>query len=72
MDINLLRETMTIVSFVTFIGILRFAMHPSNKERFEEAAVEVLEDDDAVTLTPAPGLKNAGAAPTSQGRGGKT
>jgi cbb3-type cytochrome oxidase subunit 3 len=46
MDINLLREVVTVVSFVTFIGILRYAMHPANKARFEEAARGVLADDD--------------------------
>ena len=56
MDINLLREAITIVSFLTFLGILFYAVHPKNKQRFEEAAHVVLEDDDAVhpPLTPAP------------------
>jgi len=46
MDINLLREAMTVVSFLTFIGILRWAMHPANKQRFDAAATDVLKDDD--------------------------
>ena len=49
MDINLLREIVTVVSFITFLGILRYALHPANKTRFEEAAVDVLKDDDAAT-----------------------
>ena len=38
MDINLLRETMTVLSFVTFVGIVAYAAMPDNKERFNEAA----------------------------------
>jgi len=46
MDINLLREFTTVVSFITFIGIVRYALDPGNKQRFEEAATSVLKDDD--------------------------
>jgi cbb3-type cytochrome oxidase subunit 3 len=52
MDINLLREAITVVSFITFIGILRFALHPANKQRFEEAATSVLHDDAGEQPTP--------------------
>ena len=38
MDINLIREAVTVVSFLTFGGIVWFAVHPGNKKRFEEAA----------------------------------
>ena len=37
-DITFLREAMTVVSFVVFIGIVWFAVHPINRRRFEEAA----------------------------------
>jgi cbb3-type cytochrome oxidase subunit 3 len=46
MDINLLREIVTVVSFITFLGVLRYALHPANKSRFDAAAVDVLKDDD--------------------------
>ena len=45
MDINLLREVTTVVSFLTFLGILAYAVHPKNKQRFEEEARTVLEDE---------------------------
>ena len=37
-DIDLLRTMVTVVSFVTFIGILWYAMKPGNAERFLTAA----------------------------------
>ena len=44
MDVTLLREVMTVVSLVAFIGIVWFAMTPRNSKRFEEAARLPLED----------------------------
>lgn len=38
MDINLLREAVTVISFTAFMGIVAFAVHPRNAKRFEEAA----------------------------------
>lgn len=38
MDINTLRAVATVVSFVTFIGILVWAWSRSNKQSFDEAA----------------------------------
>jgi cytochrome c oxidase cbb3-type subunit 4 len=37
MDINLLREIATVVSFVTFLGICAWAWSRSNRAAFEEA-----------------------------------
>ena len=37
MDVNLLRIAVTVVSFIVFIGIVVFAVHPGNRRRFEEA-----------------------------------
>ncbi len=45
MDINIVREVATVVSFLTFLGILFYAVHPKNKQRFEEQARSVLEDE---------------------------
>lgn len=45
MDINLLREAVTVLSFGTFVGIVAFAVHPGNRKRFEEAARLALDDD---------------------------
>ena len=38
MDINLLREIVTVLSFGSFLGIVAYAVHPGNKQRFEEAS----------------------------------
>lgn len=38
MDINTLREAMTIVSFLAFVGIVAYAAHPRMGKRFDEAA----------------------------------
>ena len=38
MDVNILREAMTVVSFAAFMGVLWFAAHPSNGKRFDEAS----------------------------------
>ena len=58
MDIDLLRQAMTVISFLVFLGIVAFAAHPRNKRRFEEAARLPLDEE---TLSPT----------LSQGRGGK-
>ena len=38
LDVNLLREAITVVSFLVFIGIVVFAVHPRNRQRFARAA----------------------------------
>ena len=60
MDINILREIMTVASFLAFLGIVRYAMHPGNKERFEEAAKAVLSEEGA-RPSPQPSPKGEGA-----------
>ena len=46
MDINLLREALTVVSFLTFVAIIAWAVHPLNREKFEQAARMPLEDEE--------------------------
>ena len=46
MDMNLLREVVTVVSFVTFVAIVAWAAHPGNRTKFDEAARLPLEDGD--------------------------
>lgn len=46
MDMNLLRELTTVVSFATFVGIVAWAAYPGNKERFEQAARLPLDEGD--------------------------
>ena len=38
MDINLLREAVTVLSFLGFLGIVAFAVSPKNRARFDQAA----------------------------------
>jgi cytochrome c oxidase cbb3-type subunit 4 len=57
MDINLLRQIVTVVAFATFVGIVLWAWSARNGKRFEQAARMALDDD--MTLSPA----------LSQGRG---
>jgi cytochrome c oxidase cbb3-type subunit IV len=38
MDVNLLREVVTVLSFAAFIGVVAYAMSPRNAKRFDEAA----------------------------------
>jgi cytochrome c oxidase cbb3-type subunit 4 len=45
MDVNLLREASTVVSFAVFVGVIWFAVHPGNRKRFDEAARVPLDDE---------------------------
>jgi cytochrome c oxidase cbb3-type subunit 4 len=45
MEINLMREVMTVLSFLAFAGIVAYALNPRNRARFEEAARLPLDDD---------------------------
>lgn len=36
MDINLIREAVTVVALLTFLGIAFWAWKPGNKSRFEQ------------------------------------
>ena len=46
MDINILREVVTVAAFLTFLGIVAFAVYPGNRQRFQEAAMLPLVDDE--------------------------
>lgn len=45
MDINVLREVVTVVSFLAFLGVVGYAVHPANQKGFEEAAKLPLDED---------------------------
>ncbi len=45
MDIDILRQVVTVVSFLAFLGVIAYALHPGNKRRFEDAARLPLEDE---------------------------
>jgi cytochrome c oxidase cbb3-type subunit 4 len=47
MDINMVREAVTVVSFLAFAGVVWYALHPGNRERFEEAARLPLDEEQA-------------------------
>lgn len=48
MDFTLLSSVVTIVSFVTFVGIWYWAFNRNNKARFEQLARIALEVDEPV------------------------
>ena len=60
MDINLLREAVTVLSFAGFLGIVAFAVDPRNRARFAEAARLPLDDE---RPSPQPCPKGEGALP---------
>ena len=45
MDINVLRSIMTVVSLLTFIGIVVWTWSARNRSNFEEAALLPFTDD---------------------------
>ena len=45
MDINLMREAVTVLSFLAFLAICAHALRPSNAGRFERAGRLPLDDD---------------------------
>ncbi len=45
MDINDLRSIVTLVSMLTFLGIVAWAWSKRNKERFDEAAQLPFQDE---------------------------
>jgi cytochrome c oxidase cbb3-type subunit 4 len=47
MDVNILREIVTVLSFAGFLGIVAYAMKPGNRERFDAAARVPLDDEEA-------------------------
>lgn len=62
MDINLLREAVTVLSFAAFLGIVAYAVHPRMRRHFEEAARVPLDDDGPSTQpSPQPSPKGEGA-----------
>ena len=44
-DLNLLRSAVTVLSLITFLGIVVWACSRRNAERFDEAARLPLQDD---------------------------
>jgi cytochrome c oxidase cbb3-type subunit 4 len=45
MDINILRIVATVVSFVTFVGIIWWALDRRKSRQFQQAALLPLNDD---------------------------
>jgi cytochrome c oxidase cbb3-type subunit IV len=46
MDINTLRTLVTVLAFATFLGIVWWAYGPSRKQRFENDARLVFDEED--------------------------
>ena len=45
MDINTLRSAITVVSLLTFVGIVFWALSRRNKAELEEAATQTYQDE---------------------------
>jgi cytochrome c oxidase cbb3-type subunit 4 len=45
MEINLMREVMTVLSFLAFAAIVVYAVSPRNRDKFEQAARLPLDDE---------------------------
>ena len=54
MDINDLRTIMTVVAFLTFIGIVAWAYSGKRRKAFDEAARMALEDDEPTNQNGSP------------------
>lgn len=65
MDINTLREIITVLSFAAFLGIIAWAWSGRQKSRFAEAAQLPFDEDDAPTRT----FGTAGTAATGARKG---
>jgi cytochrome c oxidase cbb3-type subunit 4 len=64
MDVNLVREAVTVLSFLAFIGIVAYAVWPGNRGRFDAAARVPLEEDDAPSPRPSPKGEGEKAGPS--------
>ncbi len=63
MDINDLRSMITLLSFVTFIGIMAWAYSGKRKQSFDEAALLPFSDDEPVDAAWQASRKNERIAP---------
>ncbi|MCC6533105.1 MAG: cbb3-type cytochrome c oxidase subunit 3 [Burkholderiales bacterium] len=45
MDLNVLREVIMVLGLAAFCGVVWWAYGPSRRERFERAAISILEED---------------------------
>lgn len=52
MDINDLRSLMTVLSFLTFVGIVAWAWSARRKPAFDEAAHLVFDEEDEAVARP--------------------
>ena len=60
MDMEWMRSGMTVVAFVTFIGIVVWAWSSRKKGDFEFAARSVLEEDEPIARDPAITRRDSG------------
>ena len=54
MDLTVLREVVTVVSFVAFLGVVAYAVYPGNRQRFDAAARAPLDEVDPPSPQPSP------------------
>jgi cytochrome c oxidase cbb3-type subunit IV len=48
MDMSAIRSIMTVVAFITFLGIIAWAYSSKRKQAFDAAARMALEDDEQI------------------------
>lgn len=60
MDMEWMRSGMTVVAFVTFIGIVGWAWSSRKRADFEFAARSVLEDDEPIARDPVINRRDSG------------
>ena len=54
MDINVLREVVTVLSFGSFVAVVFYAVSPKNRQRFDEAARLPFDEEPALAVRPPP------------------
>lgn len=62
MDINVVREVVTVVCFLAFLGIVFWAYSGRNKQSFDAAARLPLDDDTFDNSSQSPNANLSGAA----------
>jgi len=45
MEMNLMREIVTVLSFAAFVAVVWYAVSPKNRDRFEQAARQPFDEE---------------------------
>lgn len=69
MDINDIRSILTVLAFVSFIGIVVWAYSGRRRSAFNEAANLPFNEDEALSPSPSPGAGEGSAVLAAQVKG---